>query len=1140
MKSLFFLLALLFFFPLGFLFSQRPGRFPEINPAGKGMVDTRIDNIGYWKEMVKMEYVIPTPRNSVPKGRFTGSIIMAPGITPQNSPDIPVTDSLNTTQSENSIFIEPENEEGVLSSNNSTDWIGNYAENSWGADALFSGDYGQSWEGALLGTGRTNNGDPAAAISFNGWRYIGRINFERGQSIAYSKDQGKNWSNVTIASVPTDTYGILDKNHLWVDNAATSPFRGFLYAGWTNFVTGSTDSAQIQISRSSDGGLSWSTPLGISSNVQAGNFNHGVNIQTGPDGEVYSVWSIYDSWPSDEHALGFAKSVDGGGAFAPAQRIIDNIKGIRLSLTGKHMRVNSFPSMAVDLSSGPGRGTIYVVWTNIGFPGVNTGSDMDIYLIKSTDQGQSWSSPAKVNQDPAGAGKQQFFPWITCDPVTGGICVVYYDDRNVSSTECETFVSYSYDGGLSWADFKVSDVSFTPVPIPGLAFDYFGDYIGIQSQNMKVYPAWTDNRDGRAMTYLSPFDLGPNPGQPWVVYYSNELSPIPKKSRQDLNFGDSLFLTIGLKNIGDQPAENLTAYLSSPSPYINLTDTIAIYGSMDASEIKTIPNGFSFKASDTIPDGTGVRFNVRVIGSDTAWYSHFSIESHAPGLNIMSMRVLDNVGGNGNGRIDPGEIVSLVVTTANTGDFICSSVGLKLFSDSFYLTLQNDSIFLGNLDPGQEKEGSFTITASPDTPVSTGIDLLVKASSGKYRLSKYFYKIIGMILEDWESGNFFKFPWQPGGYLPWTTTTNNPWEGVYCSRSGKINYSKKSDMSIEYASAADDTISFYLKTSSEPDYDFLLFYIDSVFHGSWSGETPWTRVAFPVSAGHHQYKWSYEKDLSYDVGEDCSWLDYIVFPVPSIPFVDPGPDDTICSGETFPLHATASEFDSVQWQTSGDGSFSQPDSLDPVYSPGPEDQLTDQVSLNITAFGRYGNTTRTLHLTIKEFPQVSIITFPSDTLCAGQTMYLSVDTTGNTSYHWTPGNFLAAEILIDTAITGGIGSFLFRVDVVNIFGCMDSDSILVNFKDCTGLHEPEGVFTTEVYPNPNQGTFRVQIKRPGNDKISIMLLDSRSVVCYKASCLGFRDSWEKIFDFSYLPAGIYFLSIDYNEGSVKQKVVILK
>mgnify|MGYP000992930832 FL=1 len=166
--------------------------------------------------------------------------------------------------------------------------------------------------------------------------------------------------------------------------------------------------------------------------------------------------------------------------------------------------------MAADISSGPYSGNLYVVWSNIGTPGVNTGTNASVYMSRSENGGTSWSTPVRVNQGPNIAGKKSYFPWISCDPETGVLTVVYYDDRNVATNQTEVFAAYSVDAGQTWSDFQVSDVAFTPSAIPGLADGYMGDYLGITSNGGKVYPCWTDNRNGVFMTYVSPFELGLN------------------------------------------------------------------------------------------------------------------------------------------------------------------------------------------------------------------------------------------------------------------------------------------------------------------------------------------------------------------------------------------------------------------------------------------------------------------------------------------------------------------------------------------------------------------------------------------------------------------------------------------------------
>ena len=466
----------------------------------RNMVDTRIDNAHYWVEMAQQGYIEFNPDIKAEQAVFTGSGIRSLTTITEDSPDVPVTD-INSTQSENSIFVDPNNADVVLNSNNSTQ---NPVGSIYGANDLYSFNAAETWEGEVQGAGGGNSGDPTTAIGLNGRWYVNFINSPGGMGIAYSDDQGDSWTTKTVAPNPGS---LADKNHMWIDNSPTSAFEGNLYVAWTNFGGGNDN--EIGLAYSSDEGETWTINHNISGAVNAGNHNQGVNIGVGPDGQAYAIWAIYDGWPQDETAIGMSTSLDGGVTWSDATRVVTNIKGIRNTGTSKNMRVNSFPVCAVDNSNGPDRGAIYITWSNIGTPGINVGPDIDVYVVKSSDEGENWSDAVKVNQDEAGLGKQHYFPWITCDPANGILSLVFYDDRNVSSNQAEAFCANSDDGGVTWEDFKVSDVSFTPSPIPGLAGSYFGDYLGIIAQDGWVYPVWTDNRSGSAMTYCSPYQTNP-------------------------------------------------------------------------------------------------------------------------------------------------------------------------------------------------------------------------------------------------------------------------------------------------------------------------------------------------------------------------------------------------------------------------------------------------------------------------------------------------------------------------------------------------------------------------------------------------------------------------------------------------------
>lgn len=459
-------------------------------------IDPRIDNWRYWQEKAELGLIPLNPDEPAAPAVYVGDQNRV-----MDGPDVLLISGGSTTQSENSVFIDPNNNQISLVSNNST--IGASVQ---GTNALFSFDGGGTWTGGTGGAGGNNSGDPAAAISLGGISYIGHIAPGFKQGVSVSNNNGVTWA---VNSVSTAA-GLLDKNHLWVDNSPGSPFQGNVYSAWTNF--GGAANNQIEISTSTNNGTTWSTPLNISTGVGAGSHNQGVNIQTASNGDVYAVWAIYDAFPAREIALGFSRSTNGGASFSPATRIFNNLQGVRwqpgfpiANPHGKNMRSNSFPGMAVDISGGPNDGTIYVVWANVGVPGVNTGPDVSIYMMSSTNGGATWSVPSRVNTDPI--GNVQYFPWITCDPVNGNLSVIFYDDRNVGATDVEAWVADSTDGGLTWSDFRVSDVSFTPAPIAGLAGGYMGDYLGISANGGLVYPVWTDNRSGTALTYTSPYNL---------------------------------------------------------------------------------------------------------------------------------------------------------------------------------------------------------------------------------------------------------------------------------------------------------------------------------------------------------------------------------------------------------------------------------------------------------------------------------------------------------------------------------------------------------------------------------------------------------------------------------------------------------
>lgn len=909
-------------------------------------IDRRIDNMGYWNSLARSGIITRNPKAVPPAAKFEGSKIYNASIAAFDSPDIPVTE-ISSSQSENSIFVSPVDGQTLVNSNNSTNIP--FSGYFLGADALVSEDGGDNWQGQIEGAGGYNMGDPSVVINSEGRIFIGFIHRTGGQGIAFSDDTGSTWTTKIVAARPAVQGSFLDKNHLWIDLSDSSVFKDWLYDGWTVF--GGADDGHVALNRSRQKGYGWLAPVRLSDSVMARSHNQGINIATGPNGEVYAVWSVYDDFPGDEAAIGFASSFNGGKTFNASKRIIDNIRGIRLKGSGKNMRVNSFPSMAVDISNSPWRGTIYVVWANVNFPGINTGNDVDVYLIKSADSGLTWSTPLRINQDQPGLGKKHFFPWITCDPVTGNLAVVFYDDRNCGAKELETWVATSTNGGNNWQDFRVSDVSFTPVPVNGLADDYFGDYLGITSRNGMVYPCWTDNRSGVAMGYVSQFRLGPEPGSPYIAYVSNKIDDSGGgNGNQRIDFGEEIRLSLSLRNLGDVPDSVLTIKLIPENDHIRMIDSISNAIAFKAGELIEFPGAFSFSVSDSIGNSEEIQFKIEVKDiNDSIFVSYFSVKAYAPQLSLKYIKIKNDT--DNDASLDPEEKADLCITLENKSSYATGNVVCTLTCINPFIVLKDTAISLSSVDTGGIAEISFPVEVlNADVGTIAMFDLKTRYSFQHSDFS--IPKIIGQITEDWESGSMKKFAWLLNGKKWWKLDSTYVYEGRYSVRSGKISDNDSTSLSLKYTALLNDTISFFYKVSSENNFDFLKFYIDDFMLGKWSGETEWTKAVFPVLPGQHTFTWKYQKDVAIKSGLDAAFIDLINLPSLLLTTVDLGPDRALCTGKTYGTNPAVTYYDSVYWITLGSGYFEEPEDVKTTYHPSKTDYQNKETSLILKVWGK--------------------------------------------------------------------------------------------------------------------------------------------------------------------------------------------
>ena len=393
------------------------------------------------------------------------------------------------TQNEPSIAVNPRNERNLVAGAN------DYRSGDAWAGVYASVDGGRSWFEQLIPgypggpssvlTGFEAAGDPSIAFDADGVAHYAGIAFNRagfGSSsdgsiwAGRSSDGGFTW---TVTMVARGGKGIFhDHEQIAADRFEGSPFRNNLYISWTMFV--GFGRTPIVVSRSTDGGLTWSAPLEVSGTVTPGGFFQDSVGAVGPDGSMYVAWDETFTTPGGVSAmrLWVARSTDGGATFG-APRVVQDVVPERLHNAA--YRHGSYPAMGVAPS-----GAVYVAWAD------NRNGDADILLTRSSDGGLTWSIPVRVNDDPLGVGTDQFFPWVSVSP-NGRVDIMWYDKRpDPNNYLLDVFFAFTRDGATISSNFRVTDVSSDPAVWPA----FLGDYNGMASTDRTAYPVWADMRNG--------------------------------------------------------------------------------------------------------------------------------------------------------------------------------------------------------------------------------------------------------------------------------------------------------------------------------------------------------------------------------------------------------------------------------------------------------------------------------------------------------------------------------------------------------------------------------------------------------------------------------------------------------------------
>jgi hypothetical protein len=325
--------------------------------------------------------------------------------------------------------------------------------------------------------------------------------------------QKSNWFRPVLVAPRSGSQTLEDKEQVWADNAATSPFFGNAYVCIHVFQPRATTS--LVVSRSTDGGSSWTEktiPGTQANNVRQGFPGSGCTIRTDSHGIVYVFYTRFAAGTPGMGTHQFVKSYDGGVHWTRPQTAVHmndmcfNVDPIEQrcvmdGYAGARIDLSAAPS--VDIANGAPTGTdatnlIVDAWSD-GRAGLNH----EMTLVSwSSNGGDSWHSPVAAS----GPGDRSMYSAPAIAPDGSVVYVVYEGptapwrgaDMTSPRPSHGVFRSASVASGLStWStlyDGPLGDLRGT-YPGHDIYQERVGDYVYAAATQTYGASVWTDARD---------------------------------------------------------------------------------------------------------------------------------------------------------------------------------------------------------------------------------------------------------------------------------------------------------------------------------------------------------------------------------------------------------------------------------------------------------------------------------------------------------------------------------------------------------------------------------------------------------------------------------------------------------------------
>ncbi len=352
----------------------------------------------------------------------------------------------------------------------------------------------------------------------------------------------------------------------------------------------------------------------------------------------------------------------------------------------------------------------------------------------------------------------------------------------------------------------------------------------------------------------------------FLIFDSFELN----QEDGQVDYNENITLTLKVKNVGEDAANNVTVEILSESEYVTINKASTTVAAIGGNETVTLDKAFEFFVAPNTPNGAKIEFEVKCSDAADTWVTEFMVIANAPILTLNKIECEDTA--------LPGETVTMSMTFNNIGNSAAYDIITELWENAPDITISEKTIETAEVAAGESFTVTTEVTVSENVEVGSVYEIAYAVSADYNVYSSVYSLTVGKIIENFETGDFSAYEWQHSGSAEWKIDDANAYEGSYCVKSGDIVDSQSTKLKLQIEVLASGKLSFYKKVSTEDGYDIASFFIDNVSKAEWSGIQDWELVEFEITQGTHILEWRYTKDYSVLDGNDCWWIDMISFP----------------------------------------------------------------------------------------------------------------------------------------------------------------------------------------------------------------------------------------------------------------------